>query len=132
MNLWRRKVTKEDRSKVGASTPAVFGGFGFGADANSVSSKIFEKSSPPSPQPNGDASTSRSTPKSVFGSATSSNTLTPAESPVVFGSAQLGAFTFGNGSTKPADSAKPSPRAPPSSDATPLLSFHLGRRKTLR
>ncbi|KAG2110770.1 hypothetical protein BD769DRAFT_1392223 [Suillus cothurnatus] len=116
-------ATKEDGSKVSASTPAAFGGSSFGANANTVSSNIFEKSSVP--QPSGAASTSTSTPKSVFGNATSSNTFstTPAGSPVVFGSAQPGAFAFGNGSTKPVDSAKPSPLAPPSNTTSPIFSF---------
>ncbi|KAG2073550.1 hypothetical protein BDR04DRAFT_1094459 [Suillus decipiens] len=115
---------KEDGSKAGASTAAVFGGSGLGANANGVASNTFEKSS--APQPSGDAMTSASTPKSVFGNATSGNTFstTPAGSPVVFGSGQPGAFAFGNGSTKPADSAKPSLFAPSSSNnSSPIFSF---------
>ncbi|KAG2369758.1 hypothetical protein BDR07DRAFT_1388271 [Suillus spraguei] len=115
---------KEDGSKAGASKAAVFGGSGFGTNANGVSSNILEKSS--APQPSGDAMTSTSTLKSVFGNATSGNTFstTPTGSPVAFGSGQPGAFAFGNGSTKPTDSAKPSSFAPPSSNSTsPIFSF---------
>ncbi|KAG2748427.1 hypothetical protein P692DRAFT_20804942 [Suillus brevipes Sb2] len=117
-------ATKEDGSKASTSAPAVFGGSAFGANAHSGSSNIFEKSS--APQPSGDASTSTSTPKSVFGDATSSNVFstTPAGSPAVFGSTQSSTLTFGNGSTKPADSAKPSPFAPPSTNtASSIFSF---------
>ncbi|KAG1853083.1 hypothetical protein F4604DRAFT_1933356 [Suillus subluteus] len=81
-------ATKEDGSKVGASTPAVFfGGVGFGANANGVLSNIFDKSS--APQPSGDASASTTTLKSVFGNATSNNVFstTRAVSPVILDSA---------------------------------------------
>jgi len=118
------KATKEDGSKANTSAPAIFGGSAFGANANSGSSNVFEKLS--APQSSGDASMSTSTPKSVFGDATSSNVFstTPTGSPAVFGSTQSSTLAFGNGPTKPADSAKPSPFAPPSSNtASSIFSF---------
>ncbi|KAG1806520.1 uncharacterized protein HD556DRAFT_318472 [Suillus plorans] len=116
-------AAKEDGSKAGASTPAVFGGSSFGTNANGISSNIFEKSSVP--QPSGDVSTSTFAPKSVFGNATSSNAFstTPAGSPAVSGSAQPGTFTFGNGSDKHTDSVKPSPFAPSSNPTSAVFSF---------
>ncbi|KAG1768662.1 hypothetical protein EDD22DRAFT_871454 [Suillus occidentalis] len=115
-------ATKEDGSKASTSASAVFGGSAFGANANSGSSNI-EK-------PSGDASTSTSTPKSVFGDATSSNVFstTPAGSPAVFGSTQSSTLAFGNGPTKPADSAKLSPFAPPSSNTAASI-FSFGKKE---
>ncbi|KAG1892081.1 hypothetical protein F4604DRAFT_1912818 [Suillus subluteus] len=82
-------ATKKDGSKVGASAPAVFSDSGFVG----VSNNIFEKSS--ALQLSGDASTSTSTPKSIFNNDMSSNVFSI--TPAVFGSAQPGAFAFCNG-----------------------------------
>ncbi|KAG2028908.1 hypothetical protein BDR03DRAFT_1019187 [Suillus americanus] len=84
--IFAASATKEDGSKVGTFTPAVcFGGADFGANANSVSSNIFDKSC--APQPSGDASTSTTTFKIVSGNATSNNAFfaAPVVSSVILG-----------------------------------------------
>ena len=110
-------ISHQNASKPVAPSPAsIFGSSGFGTDG------VFGKSS--APLQSGDASMSTSGSKNAFSSNVANNpfSTTPAGSPVIFGSTQPGASSFGNESAKLADSSKPSPFGVPP-NTTSVFSF---------